>query len=123
MHFIRTIDQKCPTCNLALKDVKSCIRSDSTLQRLIYQLIPNLLENELDRREKFINENLNKSDMILNEKSLLNLKLYFESKVKNNRFVKEKYIQCVAQTPVSILIKLIRTKYNIPTNYTVNYLF
>ena len=39
-------------------------RSDSSLQRLIYQLIPNLLETELERREKFVLNDKLKSEII-----------------------------------------------------------
>ena len=53
IHFIKTIDHKCPTCNNSLDDLKSCIQFDSSLQRLIYRLVPDLLKKELERREVF----------------------------------------------------------------------
>jgi hypothetical protein len=91
------------------------------LQRLIYQLIPNLLENELDRREKFVINDKLKSEIILNNKTMLNLKLFFAP--KNSEIIKEKYLQCVAQTPISILIKLLRNKFNIPITFAVSFNF
>jgi hypothetical protein len=127
-----------------------CLRSDSFLQRLIYKLIPNLLENEIERRDHFyFNENLN-TDLIINAKTLLSLKLDIwqqkstsdSSEHRNLNFEKEnnsqqkvtttsttttaaakissKYIQCMAETPIAILAKLIRNKYDIPLDFKVN---
>lgn len=110
------------------------------MQRLIYNLVPNLLRDELERREKFyVTENV-KSDLILNNKSTVNLKLFNNQqtwlnkrdmiKSKENLLVNAdtsqsnetnvKYIQCIAQTPVRILSKLLRNKHSIPLNYKVN---
>ena len=142
VHFIKTIDPSCPTCNNKLKsDLEHCIRADSFLQRLIYKLIPNLLENEIERRDRFyFNENLN-TELIINNKTVLNVKLSHltdkngkQNGIKDlNDFEKEnqtsspqssaanttKYIQCMAQTPIAILAKLIRNKYDIPANFKI----
>ena len=138
VHFLKTIDRRCPTCNINLKgSLELCLKSDSFLQRLIYLLIPNLLVNEIERRDRFyFNENLN-TELIINNKTLLNVKLAsVQSQNKNsdlNKFEKEnqkqpeentthsntKYIQCIAQTPVGILSKLIRNKYDIPLDYKI----
>ena len=142
VHFLKTVDHRCPTCNSNLKnDLERSIKSDSFLQRLIYKLIPNLLENEIERRDRFyFNENLN-TELIISNKTLLNVKLshYVDksASVKNLiDFEKEnqtktvesaatsaanttKYIQCMAQTPVAIISKLIRNKYDIPTHFKI----
>jgi len=140
VHFLKTIDHRCPTCNINLKgDLDKCLRSDSFLQRLIYRLIPNLLNSEIKRRDQFyISENLS-TDLIINNSTLLNIKLANVSCQNENsdlnKFEKEnqkrpddttnsnnnniKYIQCIAQTPVSILSKLIRNKYDIPLGYKI----
>ncbi len=153
IHFIKTIDHKCPTCNSSLNDLKSCIQFDSSLQRLIYRLVPDLLKKELERREKFAQkEHYNDH---LNKNSILNIKLYntqndeyfnlinklnskenldersprrainMISALNNNgkKEVKIKYIQCIALTPIRILIKLLRNKYSIPLNYKVIFIF
>jgi hypothetical protein len=52
---------------------------------------------------------------------MLNLKLFFAP--KNSEIIKEKYLQCVAQTPISILIKLLRSKFNIPLTFAVIFNF
>jgi hypothetical protein len=79
---------QCPTCNLTLTDLNNALKSDASLQRLIYKLMPNLLNNEIDRREKFIaNEtnlfygsqiaiNNNDNISIITGSSVLNVKLY-----------------------------------------------
>ena len=118
-------------------------RSDSSLQRLIYQLIPNLLENEIDRRKQYFSKNSIKSEFMLSNATVLNLKLLNndarnretpqinENQSSNNNLNENKdvyrteknvkYIQCMAQTPLRILVKLIRNKYNIPPIYSVIY--
>lgn len=152
IHFIKTIDHKCPTCNNSLDDLKSCIQFDSSLQRLIYRLVPDLLKKELERREVFAQkenyvEHLKKNSIVniklfntqndeyFNMINKLNSKENLEESsprrainminaLNNNRKkeVKIKYIQCVAQTPMRILIKLLRNKYSIPYNFKVNIL-
>ena len=145
VHFIENIDNRCPTCNTSLNDTKNCIRYDSSLQRLIYKAVPNLLENELKRRDAFVMENSSCSKLVsdqLTNNTLLNIKLfntqnheYFNAlnkmnskeNVMNTDFnnnnirngVRIKYIQCIAVTPIKILIKLLRNKYSIPFNYNV----
>jgi hypothetical protein len=140
-------DARCPTCDSRLDDLKSCFKSDSALQRLIYKLVPNLLESELERRETFASsqENAASSYNHLNKSSVLNIRLFntqnemffdaSSSKMssKENQLgtqlnrrtasgpkeLKIKYIQCVAQTPIRILVKLLRNKYSIPLSYKV----
>jgi hypothetical protein len=119
VHFIRNVDHKCPTCNQSIRNISNSIKSDSSLQRLIYQLIPNLLESELERREKFLLNDSFSSQIILSKKTLLNIKLYLEHQNNETKLVKENYLQCEAETPVSIIIKLLRNKFNIPSSYSV----
>jgi hypothetical protein len=139
VHFLKTIDHRCPTCNINLKgDLDKCLRSDSFLQRLIYRLIPNLLNSEIKRRDQFYFSEKLSTDLIINNNTLLNVKLVnVPCQNENsdlNKFEKEnqkrpddttnsnnniKYIQCIAQTPVSILSKLIRNKYDIPLGYKI----
>lgn len=145
-HFVESIDHSCPTCNENLDDLDNCIASDPSLQRLIYQLIPNLLDNELERREKF--SETNESISIINQNTLLNLKLccklkqdkrknaiknsnsisksgetdskeLAENGLPNEEIIPPKYIQCIAVTPLRIISRMIRNKYNIPENYGI----
>ena len=104
--------------------------------------MPDLLSSELDRREKFNEKNqveqlaANESaDAVLNGNSLLNIKLFnvqnehrLRTVDQNSNDVKEnfitkrirtKYIQCSARTPLRILVKLIRNKYEIAPSYEV----
>lgn len=158
-HFIESIDNCCPTCNQSLGDINNCLAFDSSLQRLIYQLIPNLLANELDRRKRFQEVQEIESTTILNEDSLVNLKLInlpsnntrLLELIKNNRNTKiesdenddsepsgketnnkseepntdypesttVKYIQCIAQTPIRIICRMLQNKYNVPQAYCV----
>lgn len=120
-------------------------RSDSSLQRLIYQLIPSLLESELERREAFQSQNrtTNFEKSLLNDESLVSIQLkssfhksveagsestkenfsdenLFDNEMeKKKETVPVKYIQCVAQTPVRIISRMLRNKYNISLDYTV----
>lgn len=104
-------------------------RSDAALQRLIYRIVPSLLDNEIDRREKFYQMEPKYEQYLLNKKTILNLKLYYKRSKKHLTEDKEnvnskeqfgdKYIQCMAQTPVRILTKLLRNKFNIPYNYKI----
>ena len=129
------IDQNCPTCNNVLN--KDSIKYDALLQRIIYKLIPNLLQTELERRERFIltwyHTNARLSEELLNNQSTITVKLvlkYGENLLnsdkenspnsdKNKAVTNVKYIQCIAQTPLKILAKLMRNKFNIPLGYRV----
>jgi len=127
--------------------------------------VPNLLENELNRREQFRLHNLKSSDSMISENTLLNLKLYNIQKAEkpsggennntnlNNKLsrnnsignvigeadliydnensenndvanrseiVTVKYVQCIAQTPIGIISRMLRNKYSIPSSYEVN---
>ncbi|CAF0905151.1 unnamed protein product [Brachionus calyciflorus] len=134
IHFIINIDHMCPTCNSRLKDVKNCIKSDAALQRLIYRMVPSLLDNEIERREKFYQTDSKNEDLLLSKKTYLNLKLVYKNRKKikiedkenlknensnKNDLIQEKYIQCIAQTPIHIITKLLRNKFNLPFNYKV----
>lgn len=91
-------------------------------------MVPSLLDNEIDRREKFYQaEN---TDLLLNKKTVLNIKLVYKNakkiKIEDKENINsksdelgEKYIQCMSQTPIHILSKLLRKKYNVPFNYKV----
>lgn len=146
-HYIESINQRCPTCDQSLEDIDNCIAPDPSLQRLIYQLIPNLLTNELERREQF--HESTESLTILTENTLVNLKLCNNQQskrqknaTKNNNnsilmnkeidstettpinepaaeVIQAKYIQCIALTPIRIIARMIRNKYNIPENYGI----
>lgn len=132
--FINNIDHRCPTCNSNLKDVKNCIKSDASLQRLIYRMVPSLLDNEIERRDKFYQTDAKNDDLLLDKKTILNLKLVYKStkkvkviadkeNVSQTKTAKDdvgdKYIQCMAQTPVHIITKLLRNKYNVPFTYKI----
>jgi len=122
--------------------------------------VPNLLENEINRREQFRLQNLASSELMINQSTLLNLKLYTVQKVDKHsgsadktsnsnkstlnsnliggdytvyddensenidtenkyEITNVKYLQCSAQTPIEIISKMLRNKYNIPPNYGV----
>ena len=88
-HFIESIDHRCPTCNRNLEDIDNCINFDQSLQRLIYQLIPNLLENEIERRKDFHQyETTESTEAIFNEDTLVNLKLFNIQKSKKKKLPK-----------------------------------
>ena len=72
------------------------------------------VQNEKKNLKSKNNDDLkNKSD--LNE-SKENINSQNGSPVGN---VTVKYIQCVAHTPIRIIIRMLRNKYNIPSNYVV----
>ncbi|ESN91190.1 hypothetical protein HELRODRAFT_90368 [Helobdella robusta] len=49
----------CPICDVQIHKTKphTNIKPDKTLQTLIYRLVPNLLKNEMQRRQTFFDEN------------------------------------------------------------------
>lgn len=92
-------------------------------------MVPSLLDNEIDRREKFYQMEPIYEEYLLNKKTVLSLKLFYKRSKKSLVEDKEnvdskeqfgdKYIQCVAHTPVRILTKLLRNKFGIPYNYKI----
>ena len=54
--FIRD-KPKCPECNLEIKDKRflNRLKTDTTLQNIVYKLVPGLYEREMEKRRQFYN--------------------------------------------------------------------
>lgn len=52
---LKNISNSCPKCSISLPGAKPFenIRSDPTLQEIVYKLVPNLFTNEMKRRKRF----------------------------------------------------------------------
>lgn len=131
LHFLYTIEKQCPTCASPVEpNDRHALRYDAMLQRLIYKLVPDLLKSEIERRERFVAMNLLANprvfDTVLNSKSVINVKLSEKqhhtdsnTDTSNNQARTPRYIQCLAETPVRVLTKLLRCKYDIPSQVKI----
>jgi len=136
--YFETNPFNCPACNTCITDTDNlnCIQADPLLQRLIYKCVPGLLKDEVDRRERFYYENKGKTvnvDKMLTSNSLISVKIDLSSS-RQKRVLADangssneesskltRYLQCNADTPIRVLTKLLRNKYEIPKRYDIKF--
>jgi hypothetical protein len=93
------------------------------------------IKDEIQRREQFYHELIQKSELVkadklLTENSQINIHLKYDDRIEclsNLKYITglssilkhERYLQCNAKTPIRVLLKLIRNKYDISNKYQI----
>ncbi|CAL1278626.1 unnamed protein product [Larinioides sclopetarius] len=142
----------CPVCEVQVHETKplQSIRSDTTLQDVVYKLIPGLYQNEMQRRHEFYAEHPEEAAKCSSEergegaeqrcfyspKENISVMLeYFqgtengaasdtESSLDNNsKELMTRYLNCPAALTVANLKKFIRMKYSLPQTYRVELMY
>uniref|UniRef100_A0A3P8ZWY9 RING-type domain-containing protein n=2 Tax=Esox lucius TaxID=8010 RepID=A0A3P8ZWY9_ESOLU len=155
MCIVRYLDTSkyCPICDVPVHKTKPLlnIRSDKTLQDIVYKLVPGLFKNEMKRRRDFYAEhpsvdastrsNEDRGEVADEEKRIitddesisLSIQFFDHNKAEQNDVAVEnqikdqvnnrRYLQCPAAMTVMHLRKFLRNKMDIPSNYQVEVMY
>ncbi|KAI9518685.1 Polycomb complex protein BMI-1-A [Dissostichus eleginoides] len=142
----------CPICDVQVHKTKPLlnIRSDKTLQDIVYKLVPGLFKNEMKRRRDFYSEhpvdvsngsNEDRGEVadddkrIITDDEIISLSIEFfnhsrlggavEDKPSKdqNMIANKRYLQCPAAMTVMHLRKFLRSKMDIPNAYQVEVMY
>ncbi|KAG5842006.1 hypothetical protein ANANG_G00173100 [Anguilla anguilla] len=143
----------CPICDVQVHKTKPLlnIRSDKTLQDIVYKLVPGLFKNEMKRRRDFYAEHpsvdaangsnedrgevADEDKRIITDDEIISLSIEFfdQSKIdKQDNGEKEKakeemndkrYLQCPAAMTVMHLRKFLRSKMDIPCTFQIEVMY
>ncbi|XP_059182884.1 polycomb complex protein BMI-1-A isoform X2 [Centropristis striata] len=141
----------CPICDVQVHKTKPLlnIRSDKTLQDIVYKLVPGLFKNEMKRRRDFYadhpvdasngsnedrGEVADEDKRIITDDEIISLSIEFfdhsrlgaveEKQSKDQNMVANKrYLQCPAAMTVMHLRKFLRSKMDIPNAYQVEVMY
>uniref|UniRef100_A0A3Q3D6K9 Bmi1 polycomb ring finger oncogene 1b n=1 Tax=Hippocampus comes TaxID=109280 RepID=A0A3Q3D6K9_HIPCM len=126
----------CPICDVQVHKTKPLlnIRSDKTLQDIVYKLVPGLFKNEMKRRRDFYAEHpveasngsnedrgevADEDKRIITDDEIISLSIeFFDRSMANKR-----YLQCPAAMTVMHLRKFLRSKMDIPSTYQVEVMY
>uniref|UniRef100_A0A3P8XZ50 RING-type domain-containing protein n=1 Tax=Esox lucius TaxID=8010 RepID=A0A3P8XZ50_ESOLU len=140
--FLET-NKFCPRCDVQVH--KTCpqlsIRSDKTLQDIVYKLVPGLFKDEMKRRRDFYanqeNQHLEPGEVveeptIIAEDEIISLSIQFHEKNKmdaqpgdaeGDKTNSKRFLQCPAAMTVMHLAKFLRSKMDIPSTYRIEVLY
>ncbi|XP_012688726.2 polycomb complex protein BMI-1-A [Clupea harengus] len=142
----------CPICDVQVHKTKPLlnIRSDKTLQDIVYKLVPGLFKNEMKRRRDFYaahpsvdatngsnedrGEVADEDKRIITDDEIISLSIeFFNPKAKIQDVVEDKgskeegnnkrYLQCPAAMTVMHLRKFLRSKMDIPCTFQVEVMY
>ncbi|KAJ8383297.1 hypothetical protein AAFF_G00222330 [Aldrovandia affinis] len=142
----------CPICDVQVHKTKPLlnIRSDKTLQDIVYKLVPGLFKNEMKRRRDFYAEHpsvdaangsnedrgevADEDKRIITDDEIISLSIEFfdQSKIDKQGNGEEKtkeeandkrYLQCPAAMTVMHLRKFLRSKMDIPCTFQIEVMY
>ncbi|XP_019124045.1 polycomb complex protein BMI-1-A isoform X2 [Larimichthys crocea] len=140
----------CPICDVQVHKTKPLlnIRSDKTLQDIVYKLVPGLFKNEMKRRRDFYAEHpvdasngsnedrgevADEDKRIITDDEIISLSIEFfdqtrlgggvEDKPSKDQVANKRYLQCPAAMTVMHLRKFLRSKMDIPSTYQVEVMY
>ncbi|KAF8788778.1 Polycomb complex protein BMI-1-B like protein [Argiope bruennichi] len=142
----------CPVCDVQVHKTKplQSIRSDTTLQDVVYKLIPGLYQNEMQRRREFYSEHPEEAAKCSSEergegaeqrcfyspKENISVMLeYFQgtengaasdtdsNSDNNSKELMTRYLNCPAALTVANMKKFIRMKYSLPLTYRIELMY
>lgn len=140
----------CPICDVQVHKTKPLlnIRSDKTLQDIVYKLVPGLFKNEMKRRRDFYadhpvdasngtnedrGEVADEEKRIITDDEIISLSIEFfdptrmcvgpEGKQAKEQLANKRYLQCPAAMTVMHLRKFLRSKMDIPNSYQVDVMY
>ncbi|XP_067234190.1 polycomb complex protein BMI-1-A isoform X2 [Chanodichthys erythropterus] len=141
----------CPICDVQVHKTKPLlnIRSDKTLQDIVYKLVPGLFKNEMKRRRDFYAEHpsvdaangsnedrgevADEDKRIITDDEIISLSIeFFDQRaqqqgctdVRQNEEVNNKrYLQCPAAMTVMHLRKFLRSKMDIPPAFQIEVMY
>ncbi|XP_064187015.1 polycomb complex protein BMI-1-A isoform X2 [Anguilla rostrata] len=143
----------CPICDVQVHKTKPLlnIRSDKTLQDIVYKLVPGLFKNEMKRRRDFYAEHpsvdaangsnedrgevADEDKRIITDDEIISLSIEFfdQNKMEKQGSMDEKkakeevnnkrYLQCPAAMTVMHLRKFLRSKMDVPSTFQIEVMY
>ncbi|XP_036377362.1 polycomb complex protein BMI-1-A [Megalops cyprinoides] len=143
----------CPICDVQVHKTKPLlnIRSDKTLQDIVYKLVPGLFKNEMKRRRDFYAEHpsvdaangsnedrgevADEDKRIITDDEIISLSIEFfdQNKIEKQANAEEKktkeevnnkrYLQCPAAMTVMHLRKFLRSKMDVPCTFQIEVMY
>nr|XP_040023428.1 polycomb complex protein BMI-1-A [Gasterosteus aculeatus aculeatus]XP_040023429.1 polycomb complex protein BMI-1-A [Gasterosteus aculeatus aculeatus] len=142
----------CPICDVQVHKTKPLlnIRSDKTLQDIVYKLVPGLFKSEMKRRRDFYAEHpvdasngsnedrgevADEDKRIITDDEIISLSIEFfdhsrlEASMEDkqskdlNLVANKRYLQCPAAMTIMHLRKFLRSKMDIPNAYQVEVMY
>ncbi|XP_051910863.1 polycomb complex protein BMI-1-A [Hippocampus zosterae] len=142
----------CPICDVQVHKTKPLlnIRSDKTLQDIVYKLVPGLFKNEMKRRRDFYAEHpveasngsnedrgevADEDKRIITDDEIISLSIEFfdrsgrltggleDKHSSKDQVANKRYLQCPAAMTVMHLRKFLRSKMDIPNTYQVEVMY
>ncbi|XP_077591871.1 uncharacterized protein LOC144209441 [Stigmatopora nigra] len=142
----------CPICDVQVHKTKPLlnIRSDKTLQDIVYKLVPGLFKNEMKRRRDFYAEHpveasngsnedrgevADEDKRIITDDEIISLSIEFfdssarlaiglgEKHSRKDPMANKRYLQCPAAMTIMHLRKFLRSKMDIPNTYQVEVMY
>ncbi|XP_067326435.1 polycomb complex protein BMI-1 isoform X2 [Anolis sagrei] len=152
VHYLET-SKYCPICDVQVHKTRPLlnIRSDKTLQDIVYKLVPGLFKNEMKRRRDFYaahpsadaangsnedrGEVADEDKRIITDDEIISLSIEFfdqnrldrkgnKEKEKSKEEVNDKrYLRCPAAMTVMHLRKFLRSKMDIPNSFQIDVMY
>ncbi|KAL8165078.1 UNVERIFIED_CONTAM: Polycomb complex protein BMI-1 [Gekko kuhli] len=152
VHYLET-SKYCPICDVQVHKTRPLlnIRSDKTLQDIVYKLVPGLFKNEMKRRRDFYaahpsadaangsnedrGEVADEDKRIITDDEIISLSIEFfdqnrverkgtKEKEKSKEEVNDKrYLRCPAAMTVMHLRKFLRSKMDIPNTFQIDVMY
>ncbi|XP_059380539.1 polycomb complex protein BMI-1-A [Carassius carassius] len=141
----------CPICDVQVHKTKPLlnIRSDKTLQDIVYKLVPGLFKNEMKRRRDFYAEHpsvdaangsnedrgevADEDKRIITDDEIISLSIeFFDQRAQHQGNTDERqkeevnnkrYLQCPAAMTVMHLRKFLRSKMDIPPTFQIEVMY
>ncbi|XP_016342856.1 polycomb complex protein BMI-1-B-like isoform X2 [Sinocyclocheilus anshuiensis] len=141
----------CPICDVQVHKTKPLlnIRSDKTLQDIVYKLVPGLFKNEMKRRRDFYAEHpvdatngsnedrgevADEDKRIIADDEIISLSIEFfdqnkldskdgEEKETTKEVNVKRYLQCPAAMTIMHLRKFLRSKMDIPCTFQIEVMY
>ncbi|XP_061079878.1 polycomb group RING finger protein 2-like isoform X1 [Conger conger] len=149
--FLET-NKFCPRCDVKVHKSRPMlsIRSDKTLQDIVYKLVPGLFRDEMKRRRDFYTANpvvdeaqavreghgeVREEVRVPEEDEIISLSIEFHQEKKNDKKAPDsreadrekpnskRFLRCPAAMTVMLLAKFLRSKMDIPNNYRIEVLY
>ncbi|KAI3355197.1 hypothetical protein L3Q82_018055, partial [Scortum barcoo] len=124
----------CPICDVQVHKTKPLlnIRSDKTLQDIVYKLVPGLFKTSNGSNEDR-GEVADEDKRIITDDEIISLSIEFfdqtrlggtvEDKQYKDQMANKRYLQCPAAMTVMHLRKFLRSKMDIPSTYQVEVMY
>ncbi|KAJ8404265.1 hypothetical protein AAFF_G00340380 [Aldrovandia affinis] len=149
--FLET-NKFCPRCDVQVHKTRPLlsIRSDKTLQDIVYKLVPGLFKDEMKRRRDFYTANpvadgalaskedlgeVREDERVAADDEIISLSIEFHQEKKNDKKPSDsretdrekannkRFLRCPAAMTVMHLAKFLRSKMDIPNNYRIEVLY